>query len=164
MQKPPRRGLRRFRNYHWLRGHATNDTCDWSNAKSPSLLLNITHYCLIGNPSSKTSHLPFTEHPVAHPDLSLIQTMAGSIEEFCLGDGERDAVKRELLRLELIAVALSMTLDYIDICSRTLMVRSFPWINDLTTIQINTGSQGSPAMSQWLRLQLPDFQSRRLWA
>ena len=42
MQKPPRREPWRFRKYRWLRGRATNDTCDWSSVKSRSLPLSIT--------------------------------------------------------------------------------------------------------------------------
>lgn len=77
MQKPPRRGLRKFRKYRWLRGRATNDTCDWSSARSPNSLLSVTNCHRLGNLASEV-FLPriLQQRPVSPPNGAIAAAMA----------------------------------------------------------------------------------------
>lgn len=110
IQKPPWRFHRRFLDYFWLRGHATNDTCDWSSRKFPSSPLSLTHSTLSGNRSFKSLKLRGSTWPDNDPPSDSFQWhrracflcsdgYARSYQVFDLSGYRRDQVNINIRRL-----------------------------------------------------------------
>lgn len=108
--KTPRRVQRGWLCF-WLRGHATNDTCDWSSRKFPSSPLSLTHSALSGNRCFKSLKLRGSPWPDNDPPSDSFQWhrracflcsdgYVRSYQVFDLSGYRRDQVNINIRRLD----------------------------------------------------------------